>query len=144
MFSSVSGMNSSDLLAERPRNGRTPLLLLVGDKAELALELGSTLSHFGYSLIFSRTIDDAIGVARAREPHLVICQTEMHGRPVGVQLTHGIREHLPRMPVILLSDHPAPTRKALAGVGEVEVVDPNTPTALLLAIGRLLQLQPHG
>ena len=128
-----------------PDGSRTPLLLVVIDEPEAALALGSTLSHFGYSLIFSRTIDDAIGMARARQPHLVVSAFEIGGRPAGVQLAHGLHQHLPGMPILLLCDDESRAHHAIGNVPHVKPLTGTAPaTDLLLAISNLLQLQPHG
>lgn len=121
-----------------------PLLLIVGDDAEATLTIASVLSHFGYTLICSRTIDDAIGVARARLPDLVISHVEFNGRPLGIQLLHGLRAHLPDIPVVLLSADPARARGAVGMVDALELIPRNAPTDLLLAISRLLGIAPHG
>lgn len=131
-------------MREEHEAARTPLLLIVGDDAEATLTLGSVLSHFGYALICSRTIDDAIGVARARSPDLVISHVEFNGRLLGLQLLHGLRAHLPELPVVLLSANPARARGAIGNPASLEIVPPHAPTDLLLAISRLLQVAPHG
>jgi DNA-binding NtrC family response regulator len=83
---------------------RTPLVLVVDDEESMRHYLRKTLAREGYEVLTAKDGPEALAIAQARPPDLVMVDVRMPGMD-GVAVMRSLRASLPRLPVVLMTGY---------------------------------------
>ncbi len=95
-------------------------VLLATDEPELLDALGFALNHRGYHVIPALTGDRAAELLQRQLPDLAVLDMLLPGQS-GFQVTRLLKERSDgRVPVVMMSDHPAPAHRDYAFAAGVD------------------------
>jgi CheY-like chemotaxis protein len=77
-------------------------ILVVDDDDAVRAAIRFALEHHGYEILEARGGADAIGHARVRAPHLILCDIFMPGKD-GFDTIRELRREFPQVPVVAMS-----------------------------------------
>jgi two-component system cell cycle response regulator DivK len=128
-----------------PSGDSGPTVLLVDDFDDTRQMYGHYLRHFGYEPIEAATGEDALTLALARQPAVILMDLQLPGMD-GWEITRRLKkdDRTRHIPVIALTAHALDRdreRTRLAGC-DAFLSKPCSPDQLLKAIGRLLVPRP--
>jgi len=111
-------------------------VLIVEDDIAIRRSLALLLSAFGYSTDAVETIDEALDLARARRPGLILCDMRLRNGEKGTEAVRAIRAAVgENVPALLITGDTHPDRVAEAAGEELAVLHkPVWPEILLAAI----------
>ena len=96
-------MPSRPTMHESLRRSRgPPMILIVDDELPVASSLSLILEHHGYRSLVARSGEEAVELARATPPHVLVCDVIMHGMN-GIEAALQIRSLCPECRIILMS-----------------------------------------
>ena len=106
------------------------------DDIAIRRSLALLLSAFGYSTDAVETIDEALDLARARRPGLILCDMRLRNGEKGTEAVRAIRAAVgENVPALLITGDTHPDRVAEAAGEELAVLHkPVWPEILLAAI----------
>ena len=114
-------------------------LLLVEDNQELATVTSHVLESAGYAVTKADTGDKALSLlAEDGAFDIVLSDIRMPGGTDGIALARWLREHRPRLPVVLMTGYSGELAQA-RGLGLQVLPKPSAPAALLDALARELR-----
>jgi signal transduction histidine kinase/ActR/RegA family two-component response regulator len=114
-------------------------LLLVEDNQELATVTSHVLQNAGYAVTHAETGDLARSlIDDGATFDIVLSDIRMPGSTDGIALARWLREHHPRLPVVMMTGYSAELVQA-RGLGLQVLPKPSAPAAILEALGRELR-----
>ena len=114
-------------------------LLLVEDNEELATVTSHVLQTAGYAVTHAETGDKARSlIADGASFDIVLSDIRMPGSTDGIALARWLREHHPRLPVVMMTGYSAELAQA-RGLGLQVLPKPSAPAAILEALTRELR-----
>lgn len=124
------------------RNDDTKDLILLADDSITTLTMVSArLQRTGYEVVTATRGDDALALALARRPQLVVLDLDMPGMG-GIEVARQLRadESFAEIPIILLTSHAAEeyVQAGLAAGANDYIVKPFSPQALATRVDDLL------
>jgi len=125
----------------------TPHILIVDDEPFMHRLIGASLQKGGFTLTFSRSGDEALAMATAQPPDLIIMDLMMQGKD-GLATTREFKAtpHLRPIPVIMLTStgHKLTEEEAVQSGVECFLTKPFSPSRLLAEARRILAFQSTG
>ena len=113
-------------------------LLIVEDNPEIAQMKSVLLQEYGYRIALAADGEQALSIVMSGEIiHLVFCDIVMPGKLNGIDVARILREHFPRLPVLLTTGYTAEAGNA-SQEGFAILAKPYRPEALHQAIRDLL------
>jgi CheY-like chemotaxis protein len=121
------------------------LILVADDSRTILAMVTARLERAGYDVLTASSGDEALRLARERQPVLAVLDVEMPGVD-GIEVTRALRSDidLADLPIVLLTSHSAPVavESGLAAGANAYVTKPFSPQELQVAIEDLLGRSP--
>jgi DNA-binding response OmpR family regulator len=121
--------------------GEEQLILLADDSITTLTMVSARLQRAGYDVITATRGDEALTLARDRNPLLVVLDVSMPGMD-GIEVTRALRAEpsFAETPIILLTSHTEPDyiQAALDAGASAYVAKPFSPQELAIRIDELL------
>jgi two-component system, sensor histidine kinase and response regulator len=118
------------------------VVLLVEDDGDELTIYTTLLTHHGYEVVAADGFDDALHLARGRQPDLAVVDVNLgEGRRDGCDLVAALRDapETADIPVIVHTAYGDVYRRALQSTGCQDIVHkPSNPRVLLAAVRRVL------
>jgi two-component system NtrC family sensor kinase len=113
-------------------------LLIVEDNPEIAQMKSILLQEYGYRIALAADGEQALSIVMSGEIiHLVFCDIVMPGKLNGIDVARILREHFPRLPVLLTTGYTTEAGNA-SQEGFAILAKPYRPEVLHRAIRDLL------
>ena len=123
------------------------LVLVADDSMTILAMVTARLERAGYDVLTATRGDDALRLARERQPVLVVLDVEMPGSD-GIEVTRAIRSDtgLAHVPIVLLTSNSTPdaVEGGLVAGANAYVTKPFSPQELEVAVDGLLGRLPGG
>ena len=123
-------------------------VLIIEDEQAILNLLRRIITHIGHEALTSSNGSEALAMLASFDPHLIISDLRMPGKPSGIDLIRELRNRLPRLPIIVISGYAS--NNMLAAWPELGIDEflpkPFDMDAIRDAVGRALQRvsQPAG
>src|ERR1700704_1352463 len=121
------------------------LILVADDSRTILAMVTARLERAGYDVLTASSGDEALRLARERQPVLAVLDVEMPGVD-GIEVTRALRDDidLADLPIVLLTSHATPdaVESGLAAGANAYVTKPFSPQELQVAIEDLLGRSP--
>lgn len=123
------------------------LVLVADDSMTILAMVTARLERAGYDVLTATRGDDALRLARERQPVLVVLDVEMPGSD-GIEVTRALRSDagLAHIPIVLLTSDSTPdaVEGGLVAGANAYVTKPFSPQELEVAVDGLLGRLPGG
>jgi CheY-like chemotaxis protein len=121
------------------------LILVADDSMTILAMVTARLERAGYDVLTATSGDEALRLARERQPVLAVLDVEMPGSD-GIEVTRAFRDDtgLADVPIVLLTSHSAQdaVERGLAAGANAYVTKPFSPQELEAAVETLLGRSP--
>lgn len=120
----IQHTESPDIAGDKPRppTDKSTRILVIDDEAAVRAGMQSLLTSMGYLVDLAEGMEDALNLARANKPNLVLADLRLRGTENGIDCVHAIRDFIPDVPALLISGDTAPNRLKGARLAGLEIL----------------------